>query len=172
MMRSNAKGYVILLAVFGTAILAFSFPFLLSGGSPERRDDIVLEPRYTATATPIDRALTQGAFAMLFFTPTNLPVALPSITASPTLELLIPVAGANTPTISPFLTVTLPTNTNIPPTATRRRADDPNPTPTKTLTPRPTATTRPTNTLGRPTLLYQPTPPNASYSPNQYSCTY
>lgn len=157
-MRSKAKGYVILLAIFGTTILAFGFPFLLSGGGPEKRDDIVLKPRYTSTATPIDRALTQGAFAMLFFTPTNLPVAPPSLAASPTLELLIPVAGGNTITPLPSFTATLPTNTSqsVPPTPTRRRADDPIPTPTKTLAPVPTATTRPTDTA-RPTSTPRPT---------------
>ncbi len=163
-MKSNVKmSSTIFLAVFGTVVLAFGLPFMLIGSPPERHDDIIFTPQFTATPTPLDRVLTQSAFAQLFFTPTNPPAAPLAFLASPTSELIIPVAGGNNLTSLPALTPVPLTNTNIPPTPTRKRAGDPDPTQTNTLVrpPRPGLPSpgrlcqRPRRFLLKPTRLCQ-----------------
>lgn len=148
------RSLVVPLVVISICLLAFGIPFLFSMGSDQSHDDIVLSPRFTPTPTPLDRVLTQQAFANLFFTPTNSQIFLGVFQATSTesFVLSIPITGPTlsfTPTFTPasptatrwfvfgFPTPTRtngvfvrPTQTSLPPTSTPTR-----PSPTNTFTP-------------------------------------
>ena len=134
---------------------------MLSGERVDRHEGVILQPQATASATPADQALTQEAFARLFFTPTKSPLIffadtpVPSNTA--TLVLEIPITGpshtptatlTNTPisltsTSRPGSTLPTPCKSATPnssPTSTRVLSPSPSPTPTRTLLSTPTIT--------------------------------
>lgn len=144
-MNTNVKSSVIIYILLGTVVIAFSLPFIIVGANTETRPDIVLNPRYTATATPVNRALTREAFANLFFTPTFTSVAgitnilTASKTPSPTATAT--VTATMTATRTPTLTPT-PSRTPIPFTATSQEKDPPTSVPTEE--PKPTKEPRPT----------------------------
>lgn len=157
----KAQGAIVVLVIIGACILAFNLPVMLAGGRPDTHDDIILLPRHTATSTPLDRALTQEAFALLFFTPTSsliIPISggetlVPSLTSTYTLTSIVS-SGSPTPTLS-----FTPTSRSIFfPTATIADGNGPLPTSTRTptLLPRPTLTLRFTPTLTR-TMTATPT---------------
>lgn len=106
--NKKTETVVILFALFGAVYFALRLPFLVYGGAPELRDD-VLQPRNTATPLSAERAMTQQAFAMMFFTPTS--TTEPS---QPFFAFLIPNTG-NTRTFTPTGTITnTPTITASP----------------------------------------------------------
>jgi len=158
-------------------LFSFGIPFLLAGGGQDTYSDILLQPRASSTPTPLDRALTQQAFASLFFTSTSFPVIQGDTEApSPTLPAagILVTGPTTTATISPT-----PTKTLFPifvaltrissggglfsnPTATLTSTPLPThtavPTATLSLTPLPTNTPAPTNTFTpEPTNTHQPT---------------
>ena len=113
-MNKRTETVVIMFALLGAAYFALRLPFMVYGGAPEFHDDI-LAPRFTPTPLSAERAMTQQAFAMMFFTPTS--TAAP---AQPFFAFLIPNTG-RTQTFTPAATIT---NTVTP-----------SPTPTRTLLP-------------------------------------
>ena len=179
------RSLIVPLIVISICLLAFGIPFLFFNGVDQSRDDIVLLPRYTPTPTPLDRVLTQQAFANLFFTPTNSQNLLGAgqATSTESFVLSIPITGLTathtyTPTVAPlsptatrwysflFPTPTRtsgvfirPTRTSPPPTFTPTK---PSPTNSKTPTqPSPTST----NTPVTPTLTSTPVPPTNTNTP-------
>lgn len=181
MQSQRQQGFAIPVVVIFICLLAFGIPYLVSGGR-DAHSDVVLVPRQSPTPTPLDRILTQQAFANLFFTPTSdsffkILVTGPSATpglgsptpvdgfASPTSAVVPPIYafftrvsdGGNSfssPTSPPTLTP-LPTRTPIPTN-----------TPVPTNTPIPTATNSPvpTNTAA-PTVTYTSAPTDTNVPP-------
>ena len=148
MRSSNIQSLVIILAVIGISAFAFGIPFMVYGERPERHDDIILLPKYSATPTPLDRTLTREAFALRFFTPTRQPLVLfalnanvsPTASGSPTSTHIIPVSGGTATVIA--TTSGTVTQTPLPYYQTQTKVNDTNPsspTPTSTLTPSQTA---------------------------------
>jgi hypothetical protein len=70
MQTQRQQGFAIPVVVMFVCLLAFGIPYLVSGGR-DPHADVVLAPRQSPTPTPLDRILTQQAFANLFFTPTS-----------------------------------------------------------------------------------------------------
>ena len=109
------QGFVISIGFLVVMGGALGIPFIVSGPGQDKLDDVVLQPRYSPTPTPLSRALTQQAFAALFFTPTSSP--------KPTdagLAFLLPITGAtatSTPTLTSTATITL--TASLTPTRTR-----------------------------------------------------
>jgi hypothetical protein len=120
------RGFLKYLVIFTTVLLAIVLPFMLSGGIPDRRDDIVLLPRATVA---IESMLTESAFASLFFTPSNSPEP-PATTATPAPTGAIATDAPRLPTLLPSLTVVPATSTGqvIPITGNRERETNPKPT--------------------------------------------
>jgi hypothetical protein len=161
----KAQGAIVVLVFIGVCILAFSLPVLIAGGRPDTHADIVLMPRHTATATPLDRALTQEAFALLFFTPTTSSLIIPvsggdtlsaSFTPTITITSLAAISGSVSPTLSstptsrPLFFATSTAGGGIissSPTSTRTRTPTPRPTFTSMFTPTRTRTLTPTSTV-------------------------
>lgn len=181
MQTQRQQGFAIPVVVMFVCLLAFGIPYLVSGGR-EAHSDVVLVPRQSPTPTPVDRILTQQAFANLFFTPTSdsffkILVTGPSATpgagsptpangfASPTPAVVPPIFAFLTrvsdgggffesPTSLPTLTP-LPTKTPIPTNT---------PVPTNTQIPTTTNSPVPTNTPA-PTETYTPAPTETDIPP-------
>ncbi len=109
MQTQRQQGFVIPVVVIFVCLLAFGIPYLVAGGR-DTYSDVVLVPRLSPTPTPLDRILTQQAFANLFFTPTNEPFLVFGNQPSPTTDFGILVTGN---TVTPAGSVT-PTNTVAP----------------------------------------------------------
>ena len=157
---------VIWITLAGVAFFAFQLPSIILGESPEIIDDIILTPRFTTTPTPPEMALTQQAFALLFYTSTNSP--LPTRTE---IALLVPDTGATgTPssTSTPTATMTAsPTRTLMPLFRTQTRISrnaSPTPVWTASLTPSPIPTRTVTNSP-EPTLTSTPIPAPSDTEP-------
>ena len=156
MQRKRQQSLVIPFVVLGVCLFAFGIPYLFFRGVDDSRDDIVLAPRFTPTPTPLDRILTQQAFADLFFTDTAMPIlaGIPIPSSTEVLLVSIPITGATatyTPTVTPTRT---PTRTLIPIFPTRTSSGGggfiPSATPTS---PPPTSTATkppPTSTASKP----------------------
>jgi hypothetical protein len=119
------QSIIVPLVVLFACVTAFGMPLMVLGGSPPVRDDVVLRPVFSPTATPLDRALTQRAFAVMFFTPT-----LTAAPEEPIFAFLVPNTGA-TQTFTPRATITntitesvTPSRTLIPVFQTQTRAND------------------------------------------------
>ena len=181
----SQQGIILPAVVLGAFLLGLGFPFMLSGGIQDTHDDIVLLPRHTITPTPFEMALTQQAFALMFFTATNSPI--PTSTETP--NIFLPATGptstststatftaTNTITASPtrtrlpvFLTLTQRGNDNKPP-STPVWTPSPNPTNTpiiiSTYTASPVPTDPPPDTpTPEPTETPQPLPTDTPESP-------
>lgn len=148
-MEKKSQSLIIPVIVIGVCLIAFGIPLLFSVGVDDTHDDIVLAPRFTPTPTPLDRALTQQAFADLFFSPTA-PLVLtntPFSTSTAQLAAAILITGptsSSTPTITASPTAS---RTPISIFPTRTQSDPNNPIPTPTNLPTNTATKiPPTNT--------------------------
>lgn len=151
---------VIPIMVIGVCLFAFGIPFLFSKQNNNAPDDIVLMPRSSATPTPQDRALTQQAFALLFFTPTVAPVLQNNSLPTPTEPLT--AAFLNTSPTSAFTPTLAPTSTAtrepIIVTVTRTRSRFDPPPPPSTAIPTATRTATPIPTTVVPTVTRSATP--------------
>lgn len=183
MQTQRQQGFAIPVVVMFVCLLAFGIPYLVSGGR-DAHSDVVLAPRQSPTPTPVDRILTQQAFANLFFTPTSdsfFKILVTGPSATPGAGSPTPANGSSssTPAVVPpifaFLTRVSdgggifenPTNApTLPPLPTKT------PIPTNTLVPTntqiPTATISstpaPTNTTA-PTGTYTPAPTDTDVPP-------
>ena len=182
MQTQRQQGFAIPVVVMFVCLLAFGIPYLVSGGR-DPHADVVLAPRQSPTPTPLDRILTQQAFANLFFTPTSdsfFKILVTGPSATPGAGSPTPARGSSssTPAVVPpifaFLTrvsdgggffenptsAPPPTKTPIPntlvPTNTRI------PTATISSTPVPTNTSAPTDT-------YTPAPTDTDVPPTSTS---
>jgi hypothetical protein len=131
-----------IIAIF-VCLLAFGIPYLFLGVE-DTHADVVLVPRFTATPTPLDRILTQQAFAALFFSPTP-PQILAEVPTS-TESLVILITGPTltfTPTITPTVTTSrtpTPTHTLIAVFPTRTQSGGVASATSTPTNPRPTST--------------------------------
>ncbi len=162
MQTQRQQGFAIPIVVMFVCLLAFGIPYLVSGGR-DAHSDVVLVPRQSPTPTPVDRILTQQAFANLFFTPTSdsfFKILVTGPSATP---------GAGSPT--PANGFASPTPAVVPPIfAFLTRVSDgggffESPTSLPTFTPLPTKTPIPTNTLV-PTNTQIPTTTNSPVPTN------
>ncbi len=112
--KKKNQSLIIPFIVITVCLLAFGIPFLFSLRVDDSRDDLVVSPRSTPTSTPVDRVLTQQAFANLFATVVN------------PLVLILTPAPTSTETFVAAILITGPTAT-LSPTSTH------SPTPTRTL---------------------------------------
>lgn len=184
MQTQRQQGFAIPVVVMFVCLLAFGIPYLVAGGR-DAHSDVVLAPRQSPTPTPLDRILTQQAFANLFITPTSdsffkILVTGPSVT--PGAGSLTPASGFASPTpavvppIFAFLTRVsnggglLESPTSQPPTSTSFPTKTPFPTntlvPTNTQVPTATNSPVPTSTAA-PTETYTPAPTDTDVPPTQ-----
>lgn len=166
MQTQRQQGFAIPIVVIFVCLLAFGIPYLVAGGR-DTHSDVVLVARQSPTPTPLDRLLTQQAFANLFFTPTSdsifkILVTGPSATPGTGSPTPANGVGSSTPAvvapIFAFLTRVSdgggffenPTSApTLPPLSTKTPlpTNTLNPTAVNTSTPAPTITQTPADTL-------------------------